>query len=83
MPVKAEIALANLQPVPGAVEYVSGSPACYYKKITIHSTKDGKDRDQWFRCNLMITEDLGQVICLHSCFEKLTCNSSMTALCRK
>lgn len=50
MPVREEIALANLQPIPGVVEYAQGSPACYYKLHTIHSTKTGQDYQQWYRC---------------------------------
>ncbi len=61
MTVSKEVALANLQPVPGSIEYAQGSPACYYKKLVLHSTADGKDHEQWFRINLQITEDLGQV----------------------
>ena len=49
MPAKAEVALANLQPIPGAISYADGSPACYYKLHTIHSTKTGKTYEQWYR----------------------------------
>ena len=38
-PVRKEVAVANLQPVPGVIEYAPGCPACFYRK---HVFKSGK-----------------------------------------
>jgi hypothetical protein len=49
MPVAEHIAVANLKPVPGTIEYAPGCHDCYYKKHSIYSTTQGKCYDQWYR----------------------------------
>ena len=45
---------------PGQIEYATGCPACYYKKYKIYDTKTGVFRDQWYRENVQVTEDVAQ-----------------------
>ena len=42
VPVPEHIALANLQPVPGEIEYAPGCTSCFYKLHSIVSSQDGK-----------------------------------------
>ena len=69
MPATEEAALANLQPVPGAIEYASGSPACFYKQHQIYSTKTGKMYTQWYRCNCLT---VFTVMCVCVTFTRLS-----------
>ena len=48
----AAVALANLQPVPGSIEYAPGCTACFYRQHT---------NGVWHRYNLELSEDLRQV----------------------
>jgi hypothetical protein len=49
MPVPEHIALANLKPVPGVIEYAQGCHDCFYKLHKIYSTTDKKFYEQWYR----------------------------------
>lgn len=49
MPVQEHIALANLKPVPGVIEYAQDCHDCFYKMHRIYSTTEKKFYDQWYR----------------------------------
>lgn len=66
MPVSAEDAKANLQPVPGQIEYAPGCVARQYKLHTLLNTKSGKEYQQWFGYNLAVTEDLNPMRAFHT-----------------
>lgn len=49
MPVEEHIALANLKPVPGMIQYAPGCQDCFYKLHTLYSPSAGKEVLQWYR----------------------------------
>ena len=55
-PVSKAVAVANLQPIPGQIEYAPGCPACFYR---CHTLDTGKK--VYCRYNLMMSEDIRQV----------------------
>lgn len=61
MPVPECVALANLQPVPGVIEYAPGCQACFYKKHSIRNYADGKNYDQWYRCVWVPVMQIGAI----------------------
>jgi hypothetical protein len=61
MPVPECIAVSNLQPVPGSIQYAPGCVACFYKKHMIRDFRTGTEHPQFFRYNLAVSEDLCQL----------------------
>jgi hypothetical protein len=49
MPVPEHIALANLKPIPGLIQYAQDCHDCFYRLHRIYSTTDKKFYDQWYR----------------------------------
>lgn len=59
MPVPECVAKANLQPVPGSIEYAPGCMACFYKKHNIRNFATGEDHPQYFRCQPAVSPFFG------------------------
>jgi hypothetical protein len=49
MPVPEHIALANMKPIPGLIQYAPDCHDCFYRLHKIYSTTENKFYDQWYR----------------------------------
>lgn len=57
-PVSMEVAAANLQPIPGSIEYATGCNACFYRKHVVPGTGEVIH----CRYNLSLSEDQRQIM---------------------